>query len=364
MQKIKISLPEPCHENWNNMTASSQGRFCNTCAKSVIDFSSMTDAEVLNYFSLVKDDNICGRVSPDQLERTIQTPAGKNKGWYWNYIVAFFFLFTKGNNAKAQGEVKTCHTQPPAPGKKNSPGTQTTKPVKNEVQVRLGKIYMGHPPGPGKTSGGVTSTPGNSHLPVTGKIMDENGQPIPSASIIVLPAGTGLPAAEDGTFYVNPYPLKSSLKISAIGYEEKIIDRLDTLPLTIILKQSATKLGEVVVTGRESRLAGGLSIVRTRTLMDTVKHFISRANPTISMYPNPVRAGSTLTVELKLKPGVYNLQMLDAAGRVITQQQINATARTFREKLEIEKSRTGGNYFIRVFDGKNKMVEGAGFVIL
>ena len=36
MQKLQLSIPEPCHENWQQMTPTEQGRYCNACAKEVV----------------------------------------------------------------------------------------------------------------------------------------------------------------------------------------------------------------------------------------------------------------------------------------------------------------------------------------
>ena len=58
MQKLQLSIPEPCHENWQEMTPTQQGRFCKACAKEVIDFSMMTDTEVLNYFAGLCDEKV------------------------------------------------------------------------------------------------------------------------------------------------------------------------------------------------------------------------------------------------------------------------------------------------------------------
>ena len=47
---MRLSVPKPCHEDWNKMTLNEQGAFCKVCAKTAVDFSKMTDEEVLNYF--------------------------------------------------------------------------------------------------------------------------------------------------------------------------------------------------------------------------------------------------------------------------------------------------------------------------
>ena len=108
MQQLHLSIPEPCHQNWQEMTPTQQGRFCNACAKEVIDFSTMSDNEVLNYFSSLKNEKVCGRAYPDQLDRAITIPKEikKRKFWYWNYAAMFFLFFSKMSiKAQAQGMI-------------------------------------------------------------------------------------------------------------------------------------------------------------------------------------------------------------------------------------------------------------------
>ena len=116
MQKLQISIPEPCHEDWQQMTPTQQGRFCNACAKEVIDFSTMSDIQVLNYFTKITHEKICGRALPEQLDRAISRlePPKKRLFWYWNYMAMFFMLFAKGNSAKAQTCAKPATEQGPA----------------------------------------------------------------------------------------------------------------------------------------------------------------------------------------------------------------------------------------------------------
>ena len=44
--KYKISIPEPCHEDWNRMTPNEKGRFCDSCEKTIIDFSNYSKTEL------------------------------------------------------------------------------------------------------------------------------------------------------------------------------------------------------------------------------------------------------------------------------------------------------------------------------
>lgn len=63
-----ISIPKPCHENWNTMTPKEKGRFCNSCAKTVIDFTKMDSFEVQNFIRENKTRNICGHFKQTQLD--------------------------------------------------------------------------------------------------------------------------------------------------------------------------------------------------------------------------------------------------------------------------------------------------------
>lgn len=72
--KYKINIPEPCNEDWNKMTPIENGRFCSSCTKNVIDFTTMLPDEIQLYFQ--QHNNICGRFKKSQLNSlTIQIPS-------------------------------------------------------------------------------------------------------------------------------------------------------------------------------------------------------------------------------------------------------------------------------------------------
>lgn len=99
---LSIHIPKPCHESWDAMTPAQQGRFCQSCAKTVVDFSMMTDSEVLNYFTK-NTGNTCGRFSDDQLQRPLQPiKQEKRKAWWIAALMPLLMVYKKGY---AQGEV-------------------------------------------------------------------------------------------------------------------------------------------------------------------------------------------------------------------------------------------------------------------
>jgi len=49
-KRIQLSVENPCHENWENMSPSEKGRFCGSCQKQVVDFTNMTDGQVAAFF--------------------------------------------------------------------------------------------------------------------------------------------------------------------------------------------------------------------------------------------------------------------------------------------------------------------------
>ncbi len=74
-RNYKTTIPEPCQENWDKMTPKDNGRFCMSCSKTVIDFTSMLPEEIQHYFIQNQNEKICGRFKKSQLASiTIQIP--------------------------------------------------------------------------------------------------------------------------------------------------------------------------------------------------------------------------------------------------------------------------------------------------
>ncbi len=83
---MRVTIPEPCSENWELMGKTADAaRFCASCQKCVVDFSAMSDRDILNRLN-ASDDNVCGRFTNAQLDRVLAAQTYKPR----NYWSAFF----------------------------------------------------------------------------------------------------------------------------------------------------------------------------------------------------------------------------------------------------------------------------------
>jgi hypothetical protein len=94
-QKIQIAIPAPCHKGWQNMTPVEKGRFCATCQKTVLDFTYLSDNEIIKV--VTKNDTLCARINVSQLNRDlIETKTKSNYfGYFATTVLAFLGLGTE-----------------------------------------------------------------------------------------------------------------------------------------------------------------------------------------------------------------------------------------------------------------------------
>jgi len=67
--RYKISIPKPCHENWLEMSPNEKGRFCQSCSKTVIDFTAMKTNDIQVFIHKNKGQRICGHIKQSQLDK-------------------------------------------------------------------------------------------------------------------------------------------------------------------------------------------------------------------------------------------------------------------------------------------------------
>lgn len=100
--EIKISIPKPCHEDWNTMTPNEKGAFCGKCAKTVLDFTKKSTQEIKDVLLEQSGKKVCGRFLSNQLDEqpkptiNINFPyyiLPKNISYRKAFAIALFFAF-------------------------------------------------------------------------------------------------------------------------------------------------------------------------------------------------------------------------------------------------------------------------------
>jgi hypothetical protein len=66
----QIQIPTPCYENWDGMQQQEAGKFCGSCAKIVMDFTSWEVTDIAQF--LKQNTHTCGRIKQSQLQTPVQ----------------------------------------------------------------------------------------------------------------------------------------------------------------------------------------------------------------------------------------------------------------------------------------------------
>jgi hypothetical protein len=93
-----ITVPEPCHEDWNQMRPEDRGRFCSSCCKTVVDFSQMSDTGIAEYLAQSSTGKLCGRFKQTQLSRPLTVTVTldelpHNMSITHRFVLALFLVF-------------------------------------------------------------------------------------------------------------------------------------------------------------------------------------------------------------------------------------------------------------------------------
>jgi hypothetical protein len=86
----EIYIQEPCKAKWNSMNLSGEGRFCNSCSLTVVDFTKMTNEEISNYFLKKSGQRVCGNFRNDQVSTPKLVRRRKRWGWLLTVLTIVF----------------------------------------------------------------------------------------------------------------------------------------------------------------------------------------------------------------------------------------------------------------------------------
>jgi hypothetical protein len=210
--KIQITVPQACHENWQEMKPVEKGDFCNTCQKTVFDFSTASDSEIIK--ALKNNDVTCGRFTVNQLNRDLIEPNYKSN--FWSIIIGSALTFLGIQNSTAQEKPATIQMQPNKLVEENF----DEKPL-------------------------IKSNPSKR---VTGIVKDAYG-PLPSATILVKGTTNGVTTNFDGEFSIEVNE-GDVLIVSFVGMKdyELIVNEENKYNITLFINENPDE-AQILISG-------------------------------------------------------------------------------------------------------------------
>lgn len=225
MSKIKVTIPKPCHEDWNQMTPVEQGRACEICQKNVLDFTQKSDVEIHEILNS-QPKKICARFKSEQLDRWFVAERIPQNSIWKSIVAAGIFAFlghqgVKGNNP----QIPVSTYQEP------------TRSVRNSIEI---------PNNDSITEGGVV---------ISGTITDSTThESLPFANVYIAGGKWGTQTGFEGEFsFTVPDSLlgqKMILQVSFLGYPHENIEitiQENMKPLKIRMTEDSNLIGDVVI---------------------------------------------------------------------------------------------------------------------
>lgn len=337
MQKqTSIYIPTPCREDWGKMSPAQHGKFCAACNKQVIDFSLMSDNQILHFLS-TQSGKLCGRFDADQLQRPlIETKIKKKRTWWMAIAMPLLFLFEKSGAQENKMEHNMATFS-------SNEKTKCTNAEQDSAKILIGKIA------PNEVSDGYI---------IRGKVVDQDGAPLCYVTIMEKGSKSGTVTDSAGFFSIKISGKNDSITLVAshVGYQtqERIIAAKEE-NINITMQLSPVLMGDVVVTASvassQQIIAGGIAICQKVTRTEKIDAAIRKSLKIASfkIYPNPATRNSAIHIQIK-QPGEYQLQLLDNQSTLIKADNINIAAGASAADFTVPPNMAAGIYYLRLIN--------------
>lgn len=176
-----------------------------------------------------------------------------------------------------------------------------------------------------RNSGTVAAeqTPTGQVITVTGRILDEQGQPLPGAGILIKGTATGTSADIDGNYSLR-VDSNSTLVVSFIGYKDQEVAVNGRATINVSLSSDTNYLDETVVVGygtiKRANLTGAVDVVTSKQFENrvaaNVDQMLSGSMPNVyvaNMDGAPYRNSSS-TSGYQIRGNMNTLAASSAAG--------------------------------------------------
>lgn len=302
------------------MTQEEKGRFCSSCKKIVVDFTGMSDRELVAFFKKPSG-SLCGRFNQEQLGRDIVIPR-KRIPWvkyFFQFTWPAFVLLLKscGWKDKTVGKLSV-NTEDVRNASGNNPyeiatvGILMTEISMVDTTVLQEKIDS-------------ISMKGDLEIPKLVEEIDAIGMPLIEDQQYVdlsceSPAGLVI---ETDTPVISPHEMDTVFVTS---------DYANTMRRTV---------------------AGGISVKIARNTVQEVKEDkIVEPEVLFEIYPNPISRGSSLTINLQVEKGEYTLTLLNGGGQTVQREKVIVAYKKQAVSFRLNEV-AAGNYFMQLFNAKS-----------
>ncbi len=141
---------------------------------------------------------------------------------------------------------------------------------------------------------------------VKGRVINETGEPVSNASIMVKGKTTGTAADENGNFQLN-VPGNATLVVSSVGYLDQEIPVNNQTDITITLSSGTTNMQEVVVIGygtqRKEAVTGSVASIGGDKMREIPAANVSQALQGrlagVQMSQTSTRPGATMQIRIR-----------------------------------------------------------------
>jgi len=334
---IQFQIPAPCSESWDKMHSLPGGKFCDNCEKTVVDFSQMTDNELVRFFEK-NDQQLCGRFRSDQLDKEIELPR-----------VPTSFQKLKSIAAIAAGLLAW-----------NTAPAQSILPQENISMVKRAKAAKGDKCQLRKL---------NKHFSknkLSGIVKDQNGEILIGVNIL-LEKNNGTVTDIDGKFELEiPSDWESfEVTFSYIGFETQVIefDKKDVLAkksAEVKMLEASHQLQTLEVIGHKvqhkSVIMGALTGVSMITISEEkTKPTEKEHQPISNIYPNPFVDHVNVLLNLG-KDQLYLFHLYNTNGQLIWAKTYDLPKGKQELSLDFSDVRMAqGSYFLRITDGNREI---------
>ena len=221
---FRISVNQPCSENFINFKKTELGGHCNRCQKEVIDFTQFSDLDIARHFTN-DNEKTCGRFRTSQL-KNYEFDSVNNMNTN---------LFSRTLGIASFSLLALCATAPILAQETGNSESDNEIVVSSDSTVK--RIIF------------------KNTYNVRGTVLDESNLPIPGVNVVLKGTSEGTSTDYDGKFeFPRKLEVNDVLVFSYIGYDTKEYkvkeSTSETIDITIVFDATDIELmGDVVVGG-------------------------------------------------------------------------------------------------------------------